>query len=55
MATLLVGMDLRAMSVVAAVITAERLAPGGERVAKALGALVVGAGLFLIMRAAGLA
>jgi predicted metal-binding membrane protein len=57
MATLLVigVMDLRVMTVVAAVITAERLAPGGERVAKALGALVVGAGLFLIMRAAGLA
>jgi predicted metal-binding membrane protein len=55
MATLLVigVMDLRAMTVVAAVITAERLAPDGERVAKALGAVAVGAGLFLIARAAG--
>src|SRR5206468_1486432 len=47
-------MDLRAMAVVAAAITAERLAPAGERVARATGAAVVGAGLFLIVRAAGL-
>ena len=47
-------MDLRAMAVVAAAITVERLAPGGERVARAIGAVVVGAGLFLIARAAGL-
>jgi predicted metal-binding membrane protein len=47
-------MDLRAMAVVAAAITAERLAPGGERVARATGAVAVGAGLFLIARAAGL-
>jgi len=46
---LVVGvMDLRAMAVVAAAITAERLAPAGERVARAIGAVVVGAGLFLI-------
>ena len=32
----------------------ERLAPDGERVARAIGAVVVGAGLFLIARAAGL-
>jgi predicted metal-binding membrane protein len=52
---LVVGvMDLRSMTVVTAAITAERLAPGGERVARALGAVVVGAGLFLIARAAGL-
>jgi predicted metal-binding membrane protein len=52
---LVVGvMDLRAMAVVTAAITAERLAPAGERVARAIGALVVGAGLFLIARAAGL-
>jgi predicted metal-binding membrane protein len=52
---LVVGvMDLRAMAVVAAAITVERLAPGGERVARATGALAVGAGLFLIARAAGL-
>ena len=47
-------MDLRAMVVVAAAITVERLAPAGERVARATGAVVVGAGLFLIARAAGL-
>jgi predicted metal-binding membrane protein len=47
-------MDLRAMAVVAAVITVERLAPGGERIARATGAVAVGAGLFLITRAAGL-
>jgi len=54
MAILLVTgvMDLRAMAVVAAAITVERLAPGGERVARAIGTVVVGAGLFLIARAA---
>ncbi|HEY1460552.1 MAG TPA: DUF2182 domain-containing protein [Casimicrobiaceae bacterium] len=56
MAVLLVigVMDLRAMAVVAAAITVERLAPGGERVARAIGAVVVAAGLFLIALAAGL-
>ncbi len=47
-------MDLRAMAVVAAAINVERLAPAGERVARATGAVAVGAGLFLIARAAGL-
>jgi predicted metal-binding membrane protein len=47
-------MDLRAMAVVTAAITAEGLAPAGERVARALGAVAVGAGLLLIARAAGL-
>ena len=47
-------MDLRAMVGVAAAITAERLAPAGERVARAIGIVVIGAGLFLIARAAGL-
>ena len=52
---LVVGvMDLRAMTVVTAVITLERLAPAGERVARAIGVLVIGAGAFLIARAAGL-
>jgi predicted metal-binding membrane protein len=46
--------DLRAMAVVAAAITVERLVPAGEQVARATGAVVVGAGLFLIARAAGL-
>jgi len=45
-------MELRAMAVVAAAITVERLAPAGERVARATGAVVVAAGLFLIARAA---
>ena len=46
-------MNLRSMAVVAIAITAERLAPAGERVARATGAVVVGVGLFLIARAAG--
>jgi len=52
-ATLLVigMMDLRAMAMVAAAITLERLAPSGERVARAIGAVVIGAGLLLIARA----
>jgi predicted metal-binding membrane protein len=44
-------MDLYAMAGVATAITAERLAPAGERVARAIGAVAVGAGLFLIARA----
>ena len=52
---LVVGvMDLRAMAVVAAAITVERLAPAGECVARTTGSVVVGAGLLLIARAAGL-
>jgi predicted metal-binding membrane protein len=56
MAILLVigAMDLRVMAVVAAAITVERLAPAGERVARATGVVVVAAGVFLIARAAGL-
>ena len=55
-ATLLVVgiMDLRAMVIVTAAITAERLAPSGERVARIIGAVVNGAGVFLIARAVGL-
>jgi predicted metal-binding membrane protein len=54
-ALLVVGvMNLCAMAVVMAAITVERLAPGGERAARAIGAVVVGAGLFLIVRAYGL-
>jgi predicted metal-binding membrane protein len=45
-------MDLRTMAVVAVAITVERLAPAGDRVARATGAIVVVAGLFLIGRAA---
>lgn len=47
-------MDLRAMAVVAAAITLERLAASGERVARAIGVVAVGTGLFLIAQAAGL-
>jgi predicted metal-binding membrane protein len=44
-------MDLRAMAVVTATITVERLAPRGEGVARAIGAVVIGVGLFLIVGA----
>ena len=56
MAVLLVigVMDLRAMAVVTIAIAVERLAPAGERIARATGVIVVGAGLLLIARAAGL-
>jgi predicted metal-binding membrane protein len=47
-------MDLTAMAVVAAAITVERLAPAGERIARATGAVAVAVGLFLIARSAGL-
>ena len=47
-------MDLRTMAVVGAAITVERLAPAGARVARAIGAVVIGTGLLLIARAAGL-
>ena len=50
---LVVGaMDLRAMAAVAAAITVERLAPAGERVAWAVGALSIVAGMYLMGRAA---
>ena len=52
---LVVGiMDLRAMAAVTVAITIERLAPAGEYVARAIGAVVVGVGLLLIARTAGL-
>ncbi len=47
-------MDLRAMAVVAAAVTVERLAPAGQRVARASGMVAVGVGLLLIVRAAAL-
>jgi predicted metal-binding membrane protein len=43
-------MDLGVMAIVMAAITAERLAPGGERVARAIGVIIVVAGLSLIAR-----
>ncbi|HVY37735.1 MAG TPA: DUF2182 domain-containing protein [Polyangia bacterium] len=48
-------MDLRAMFAVGAAVTLERLAPSGERFARAIGAVVVSAGVLLLARAAGLA
>jgi predicted metal-binding membrane protein len=45
-------MDLRVMGIVTIAITAERLAPAGEDAARAVGFVVVGAGLILIARAA---
>jgi predicted metal-binding membrane protein len=44
-------MDLSAMAVVTGAITVERLAPGGDRVARVIGAVTVVAGLLLIARA----
>ena len=53
-AGLLVGaMDFRVMAVVTAAITVERLAPGDARVVRAIGDVVVLAGLVLLARAAG--
>ena len=46
-------MDLRAMIVVTAANAVERLAPSAERAARALGAVALGAGLFLITRTVG--
>jgi hypothetical protein len=43
-------MDLRAMAVVASAIIVERLAPVGSG-SRATGAVVIAAGLFLIVRA----
>lgn len=44
-------MELRAMAVVTAATTIERLAPAGVRVARAIGAVAVGVGVFLLVRA----
>jgi predicted metal-binding membrane protein len=48
-------MDLRAMAVVTGAITVERLAPAGERVARAIGVIIIGTGLFLIAQTGRLA
>jgi predicted metal-binding membrane protein len=51
-ALLVVGvMNLLAMTVVTVAITLERLAPAGERVARAIGVVLLGMGVFLIARA----
>jgi predicted metal-binding membrane protein len=57
MAILLVAgvMDLRSMATVAVAITIERLSPGGDRVARVIGAVAVATGLLLIGGAASLA
>jgi predicted metal-binding membrane protein len=47
-------MNLAAMVIVAVAITIERLMHAGERVARLIGIVMVGTGLFLIVRAAGL-
>jgi predicted metal-binding membrane protein len=56
MAVLLVigVMDIRAMAIVAVAITVERLAPAGQRIAIATGAVGLVAGLYLLAQAAGL-
>jgi predicted metal-binding membrane protein len=47
-------MDVRAMAVVTAAITGERLAPAARPVVRAIGAVLCAAGLVLLTRAAGL-
>jgi predicted metal-binding membrane protein len=47
-------MDLRTMAVVTIAITAERIAPASERVARAIGTVILGTGILLLARAAGL-
>jgi predicted metal-binding membrane protein len=44
-------MNLRAMAVVTVAISLERLAPVGERYARAIGIVVIGAGLLLLVQA----
>ncbi|WOD16881.1 DUF2182 domain-containing protein [Paraburkholderia kirstenboschensis] len=47
-------MELRAMAAVTVAITLERVAPRGEFIARGFGFVIVGAGLFMIVRAASL-
>jgi predicted metal-binding membrane protein len=46
-------MDLRVMALVTAALTVERFTPSGERAARAIGVAVMGTGVLLIARAAG--
>jgi predicted metal-binding membrane protein len=46
-------MNLRAMALVTVAITVERLAPAGQRVARAIGAIVIAAGVFVLISGAG--
>jgi predicted metal-binding membrane protein len=57
MSTLLVVgmMDVRAMAVVTAAITAERVLPAGARIARATGAIALGAGVLALVKAIGVA
>jgi predicted metal-binding membrane protein len=48
-------MDLRTMAVVTVAMTVERLAPSGEKVARAIGGVAVAAGVVMILRAGGFA
>ena len=48
-------MDLYAMGAVAAAITAERLAPAGQRVARAIGAVLIVGGTWLVAQGLGAA
>jgi hypothetical protein len=51
---LVVGMmDVPAMAVVTAAITLERVAPAGERMARAIGTVIIGAGLLMLAKSAG--
>jgi predicted metal-binding membrane protein len=47
-------LNLSVMAFVTIAITVERLAPGAERAARAFGTVIVGGGIFLIARAAGI-
>lgn len=47
-------MDLRAMALVTSAITAELLAPASEQVARAIGIIAVGGGVFLVAQGAGM-
>jgi predicted metal-binding membrane protein len=46
-------MDLRVMGIVTAAMTVERLAPNAERAARAIGVVVIAAGLVMVGRAVG--
>ena len=46
-------MDLRTMALVTVAITTERLAPSGEIVARVIGAVVIGMGLYMVARVVG--
>lgn len=46
------AMDVRVMALVTAAITAERIAPRGDRVARGIGIVGIAAGLVLMLRAA---